>query len=369
MKGISGSCACGDAHSNKHLESRNRVKSKTITFTVPCYNSAAYMDTCITSLLACDDGAGDIEIIIVDDGSTKDDTADKADAWAARHPETIRVIHKENGGHGSAVNAGMRAAQGMYFKVVDSDDWLDEEAAKHVIAYLRKQRERETPTDLIVTNYVYERIYENKRKVMSNRNTYPEGKEITWAGLGKFNRYQYLHMHAVTYRTQLLKDIGLELPEHCFYVDNIYVYVPLPHVKSIIFFDVDLYRYFIGREGQSVTVEAMLDRIDQHIRVTRAMIERVHLPEDAPDEKLYLYMTNHMAMMVCVCAIFLRWRNTSEDDAKLREVWDHLHYTSPDLFRRVQRHPLVVGSNIPTPLGRTLGLLGYRIAQRMFGFN
>lgn len=345
------------------------VQTKTITFAVPCYNSAAYMDTCISSLLNCDDGTGDIEVIIVDDGSTKDETPQKADAWAARFPDSVRVIHKENGGHGSGVNAGLAMATGQYYKVVDSDDWLDKDAMQRILVYLRAQKDREAPTDLIVTNYVYEKVHEGKRKVMSNRNVYPVGREITWAELGPFNLFQYLHMHAVIYRTQLLKDIGLTLPEHCFYVDNLYVYVPQPHVKSIIYFDEDLYRYFIGREGQSVTVEAMLDRIDQHLTVTRAMIDRVHLPDDAPEEKLYRYMTNHMAMMICVCAIFLRWRNTPEDDKKLRDMWDYLHFHSPKLFKRVQRHPLVVGTNIPTAVGKHAGLLGYRIAQKMFSFN
>lgn len=92
---------------------RKGSKMKTISFAVPCYNSAAYMDKCIESLLACDEGKNDIEILIVDDGSTKDNTAEIADAWQKKCPGTIRAIHKPNGGHGSAVNTGspmLRAA-------------------------------------------------------------------------------------------------------------------------------------------------------------------------------------------------------------------------------------------------------------------
>ncbi len=338
---------------------------KTISFIVPCYNSAEYMNTCISSLLVC---GQDIEVIIVDDGST-DDTARVADGWAAEMPDVVRVIHKENGGHGSAVNAGLDAACGLYFKVVDSDDWLDEGAMAPVMDYLREQHDRPAPTDLVVTNYVYEKIHENTRTVMDHRNTYPTDREITWHDLGRFNMVQYLHMHAVIYRTQLLKDIGLQLPEHCFYVDNLYVYIPLPHVRSIRYFDLDVYRYYIGREGQSVGVDIMLQRIDQHLRVTRKMIDSVHLPGDAPDTKLFRYMSNHMALMICVCAIFLRMRNTSEDDQKLADMWDYLHFHSPQLFRRVKRHPLVIGSNIPTRLGARAGITGYNIGRRMFNFN
>ena len=109
--------------------------SKTITFTIPCYNSAEYMDRCIESVAAVGD---DIEIIIVDDGSTKDNTAEIADSWAARYPDKIVAIHQENKGHGGAVNTGLANARGTYFKVVDSDDWLDDDAMGHVMAYLRR---------------------------------------------------------------------------------------------------------------------------------------------------------------------------------------------------------------------------------------
>ena len=101
---------------------------KVLSFGIPCYNSAADMDRCITSILEGSNYASDIEIIIVDDGSTRDDTAEKADAWEARHPGIIRAVHQENGGHGEAVNTGIRNATGLYFKVVDSDDWVNAEA-------------------------------------------------------------------------------------------------------------------------------------------------------------------------------------------------------------------------------------------------
>ena len=109
------------------------------------------MDVCITSLLKC---GTDIEVIIVNDGST-DATAEVADGWAREMPDTVRAIHKPNGGHGSAVNAGLDAAEGVYFKVVDSDDWLDEDAMSEIMGYMREQATLPHPTDLIVANYVY----------------------------------------------------------------------------------------------------------------------------------------------------------------------------------------------------------------------
>ena len=110
---------------------------KIISFAVPCFNSADYMEKCVESLLPCGD---DIEIILVDDGSTKDNTPEICDRLEKEHPGIVRAIHKPNGGHGSAVNSGLEAATGLYYKVIDSDDWLDNDAMNTIMPYLREQK-------------------------------------------------------------------------------------------------------------------------------------------------------------------------------------------------------------------------------------
>ncbi|MCI1812100.1 MAG: glycosyltransferase family 2 protein, partial [Olsenella sp.] len=122
---------------------------KTITFGIPCYNAAAYMDKCITSILEGSDYAEDVEIVIVDDGSTKDDTPQKADEWVERYPTIIRAVHQENGGHGRAVMAAAGAASGAYFKNIDSDDWFDAEALQRLLTALRRFNELDDPVDLV----------------------------------------------------------------------------------------------------------------------------------------------------------------------------------------------------------------------------
>ena len=106
---------------------------KYITFAVPCYNSENYMRRCIDSLLA---GGRDVEIILINDGST-DRTAQIADEYQLAHPDIVRAVHKENGGHGSGVNKGLELARGVYYKVVDSDDWLDQEAYRKLLARVK----------------------------------------------------------------------------------------------------------------------------------------------------------------------------------------------------------------------------------------
>ena len=326
------------------------------------------MDKCIESIMAFEDGRGDLEILIVDDGST-DDTPRKADEWHERYPDTIYVVHKENGGHGSAVNAGLEYARGRYFKVVDSDDWLDEQAMRPIMRYLVSQSELRDACDLVVANYVYEKVYENTRTVIDYKNVFPTDGEFTWDDIGRFRPSQYLLMHSVIYRTELLRDINLKLPEHCFYVDNIFVYVPLPAVYTIRYFDVDMYRYFIGREGQSVNEETMMRRIDQQLRITRVMIDSIDLEGDVVQKKLRRYMENYLSMMMCICSVFLRMINTPESEQKRRDIWNYLKTKRPEVYRRIRTNVLNLGTNIPSELGRRLGLGGYHLAQKIFKFN
>ena len=337
---------------------------KTITFAVPCYNSAEYMDACIESLLAVGD---DVEVIIVNDGSS-DGTAAKADSWQERYPDIVCAVHQENGGHGAAVNAGLEHAHGRYFKVVDSDDWLDAEAMAEVMGYLREQMEYADPTDLVIANYVYEKVHENARTVIRYKNVFPVAQEFTWDDVGTFNPSQYLLMHSVIYRTDLLRDAGLELPRHCFYVDNIFVYQPLPCVQTLYYLDVDMYRYFIGREDQSVNESVMLSRLDQQLRVTRIMIDTVDV-EAIENKRLRHYMENYLSMMMTICSIFLRMRNQPGDKEALDGIWEYLRDADPALYRRVRLKVLNLGANLPTELGRRIGIGGYHVAQRIFKFN
>lgn len=214
-----------------------------ITFVVPCYNSQDYMRRCIDSLLPCGERA---EIIIVDDGST-DATGEIADEYAAVYPKIVKVVHKENGGHGSGVNVGLKLASGRFFKVVDSDDWLDPAALARVLESLASLGDM---VDLLVCNYVYDHLYEKKQKSVDFANIFPENVICSWQDMHHFTASQYLVMHALIFRTAVLRKSGVKLPEHTFYVDNLFAYRPLPFVKKILYRNVDLYHYFISSGGR-----------------------------------------------------------------------------------------------------------------------
>ena len=339
---------------------------KILTFAVPCYNSQDYMDHCISTLLQ---GGDRVEIILVDDGS-KDDTGAIADRYAQQYPDIVRVIHQENGGHGEGVNQGLRNARGMYYKVVDSDDWLDEDALQKVMAKLRECAQWDEPLDLLIANYVYEHVEDQTQRVMRYRNVFPLEKVFTWDDIGRFRPSQYLLMHSVIYRTQLLRDCGLELPKHTFYVDNIFVYQPLPFVKTLYYMDLDFYRYFIGRADQSVNEAVMVKRVDQQLQVTRLMIQAHDLRQvRLQHRRLSRYMTNYLAMMMTISSVFLIIDGSPEALGKKTELWEYLRSVDPGLHHKMKYRSISAVGNIPGYQGRKLSVQLYRMARRIYKFN
>ena len=338
---------------------------KLLSIAVPCYNSAAYMRHCIDTLLT---GGDQVEILIVDDGSTKDDTAAIADESEARYPGICRAIHQENAGHGGAVNAGLKAATGIYFKVVDSDDWVNEEAYREVLETLTRFVYGDETLDMLVTNFVYEKQGAKRKKVMNYRTALPQNEVIGWDKVKLFMVGQYILMHSVIYRTELLRQCGLHLPEHTFYVDNIFVYQPLPHVKTLYYLNVNFYRYFIGRSDQSVNEAVMIGRIDQQIRVTKQMIDCYDVTR-LSEPKLKHYMVRYLEIMMTVSSILAIRSEDPENLKKKAELWQYVKQQNIKLYLRLRWGFLGQGVNLPGKSGRKVSSACYKIAQKFYGFN
>ncbi|QFJ53616.1 glycosyltransferase family 2 protein [Pseudobutyrivibrio xylanivorans] len=337
---------------------------KLLSFAVPCYNSAAYMEHCVESLLH---GGEDVEIIIVDDGSQKDNTAEIADRLAAEHPTIIKAVHQENGGHGQAVNTGLKNATGLFFKVVDSDDWVDAEAYDKILETLRASVEDGKNLDMLISNYVYEKEGALHKKVMSYSNL-PVNQYFTWDETGHFRKGQYILMHSVIYRTKLLRDCGLELPKHTFYVDNLYVFYPLPYVKNMYYLDVDFYRYFIGRDDQSVNEKVMISRIDQQIKVNKLMLEAYDY-KNITNRHIRKYMFNYLEMITVISTVLLMKSGTAENQQKRRDLWAYIKSQDYYLYRKLRYGILCGTTNLPGHGGRAISITAYKIAQKVVGFN
>ena len=337
---------------------------KLLTVAIPCYNSEDYLANAIETLLP---GGKELEIIIVNDGST-DDTLKVAEKYQKKHPDIVRIISQENGGHGEAVNTGLANAKGIYYKVVDSDDWVNEQALKDVMQKLKELIADGKSPDLFIANYVYEKVGVKRKKVMSYNWALPKDKIFTWDEIMRFKPSQYILMHSAIYRTNLLKDCGIRLPKHTFYVDNIFVYYPLPFVETMYYMDVNLYRYFIGRDDQSVNEEIMVKRIDQQLRITKIMVES-HDISKIKSKKLQKYMINYLTMMMTISSVFLIKEGSEKSITMKDDLWEYLKNYDKWLYKKIRSQILGRSMNLPGEFGRKVVEKGYKIARKIYGFN
>ncbi len=340
---------------------------KYITFVVPSYNSQDYLERCVDTLLPEDNN---VEIIIVNDGST-DRTAEIADRYHEKYPNTVRVIHKENGGHGSALNVGLQAAQGIYFKCVDSDDWLNTVQLKKLLAQVKQWYASHIQVDLVICNYIYDHLYENKRRVVSYKNVFKEGEIITWDDIGHFLPSQYILMHATFFCTDILRKSGVILPEHTFYVDNIFAHQPLSYTSTICYLDLDLYHYFIGRADQSVNESVMMKRIDQQLRVTKIIMEHVLSEQErqAP-KKLRKYLVRNLSIMITISDIYLLMINDAEAYSKRKELWNTVKVCDRKMYRHLKYHAMSGATYLPCgKIGGRITVTIYKMVRPFYKFN
>ena len=340
--------------------------AKTITFVVPAYNMETYLSRCIESLVAAQRN-DDIEVLIVDDGS-HDNTPQIADAYERRYPGIVRAIHQENKGHGGAVNTGMAEASGVYVKVVDSDDWIGAEALERGMETLRTQVASGAPIDLLVTDYVYDKVGKRVKHVVDFKHVMKPNRVLTWDDLGRFSVAQYMIMHTLTFRTEVVRASGMQLPEHTFYVDFIYSYHPFPWVKTLMYLDVPFYHYFIGREGQSVQTDVMIRRVNQLQLVNRCMLAATPERGTVPDG-LYRYMIHFLAIESSVTSVFLILSRKPENYKVKDELWENIRRTSPGIYHDVRCKLISRALNLRGPVGRWMIRVGYRVANLVVGFN
>lgn len=337
---------------------------KLISFVVPCYNSQEYMRHCIDTLLP---GGDQVEILIVNDGSS-DNTAAIADEYEKKYPNICRAIHQENKGHGGAVNTGIKNATGIYLKVVDSDDWVNEYAYGEILDTLANFYKQGTVLDMLLSNYVYEKQGVKKKTVIHYRHAIPKDQIFCWDDVGRFPVSRYILMHSVIYRTALLRECDLELPEHTFYVDNIYVFKPLPYVKTMYYLDVNFYRYFIGRDDQSVNETNMIKRIDQQFKVTYIMIDYM-TQFNLVSKPLERYMRHYLSIIMCISSV-ISVKSGQKEHLKMRkELWKYLYDSDKRLYRKIRHNITSCAVNLPGYVGRKSTIAMYKAARRFIGFN
>lgn len=247
-------------------ECQNSSEEKALTICVPSYNVEPYLDRCLRSLVSCK-SAEKVEVLIINDGSS-DRTREIALAYQQKYPGIVRLVDKENGGHGSTINTALDIAQGRYFRVVDGDDWLESRELDKCINTLESFDEE---VDLVSSDYVQVNITTGAITQIKKKN-----KQIEYGKVYAVNDIdltkEYFSIHSMMYRTKVLRDSGMKLQEHAFYVDVEYQLLPLPWVNSVVFLPGSLYRYAVGNAEQSISRDSFVNRYDNHDRVIRRVL-------------------------------------------------------------------------------------------------
>ena len=250
----------------------------------------------------------------------------------------------------------------------DSDDWVDRDAYLTILDTLENLAREGQGVDMMISNFVYDKVGASHKKVMNYRHMLPTGQIFHWEDARHLWKGHYILMHSVIYRTRMLRNCGLKLPEHTFYVDNQFVYQPIPWVKNMYYLDVDFYHYFIGRDDQSVNEKNMIARIDQQLAVNYLMIRDYDLYR-VPGRNRRHYMYNYLEIMMTISSIFLIRTDSPEADEKKKALWAYLKKQNPRLYRRMRMGVLGISLNLPGKIGKKIASAGYQISQMIYGFN
>ena len=304
------------------------MKNKILTIVVPMYHVELYIGQCLSSF-AIPEILDRIEILVIDDGG-KDGSAQIAWEFQKNYPDTYRVIHKENGGHGSTINKGIELAEGKYFKVVDGDDWVDREAFVNLVRHLE-----ETDADMVLSNYYWVDYQSGSRKAeveeicpgIEYGKTFP---------LTEVEDKLFMKMHAITYKTSVIRQQPERLDEHCFYVDVEYVLYPIPYVETVQFLDLFVYMYRLAVMTQSVSLQGYQKHMQNHIDVILHLTNFFQEYAKTGTEGKIDYIGKRIAQMVGdQITVFMSFpEKDREIRQKFRAFDRELKEKSPEIYRR-----------------------------------
>lgn len=300
---------------------------KILSIIIPTYNMEKYLHRCVDSLIAVESILPYLEIIIVNDGS-KDKSLNIAQDYQHKYPESIIVIDKKNGNYGSCINAALPIVHGKYIKVIDADDWV---INSNLVKYLEKLKN--TDADLIITDYT--NVFENNqhqylRSFKLDTDKFYNNDILTSISLKDFQ------MHSVTYRTEILRKLKYKQTEGISYTDQEWIFYPIQKVKRIIYFNLNLYQYLLGRTGQTMDTKVFAKQIPQQIFIVKKMIEWYNSQQVIPnslDNYQSNYFFNRMSMLLSGIykTILLLSQHPSLKD--IRELDEYLQQKAPNLYK------------------------------------
>lgn len=267
--------------------------NKILSIAVPSYNVEKYLNKALDSY-ADTSLEEDLEVLIVNDGST-DRTVEIAEEYVSRFPKIFRLINKENGGHGSAVNAGINNATGKYFRIIDGDDWVNTQNLIKLIEVMKK-----VDSDIVVDEKREVHMVTGNTQFFPMPETVEELKEYSFETVCMQEKITpYIMMHTISVKTEVLKENNIQLLEHVFYVDYEYIVKATCSCSTIVFVKLEVYQYLVGNVNQSVSSQNYVKRYSHHDKVVKEVMrfaktkEYTGVLKNYIDKKIVLVINNH----------------------------------------------------------------------------
>lgn len=312
------------------------MQNKVLSIAMPCYNVEDYLERGLNSL-ADERLANDVEVLIVNDGSS-DSTEEIALSYVNRFPALFFLINKKNGGHGSAVNAGLGEARGKYFRVIDGDDWVNAEGLVKLVDFLKA-----SDTDVVVDEMSSVNMADMKTSHQPLPAFVSEGEPVSFASIcNQGDIESYMAIHTLSFKTELLKAHDVSLREGIFYVDYEYIVKGTCFAQTISFLRANVYQYLVGNAGQSMASHNMVKRYRHHEAVLRELLDFEECNPQFNAEirqylqrKIQLLINTHYNVLL----IFDDDRKQGSSRAKAFDAWlkqEHPRYSALTKRRRLQ---------------------------------
>lgn len=321
---------------------------KILTIVVPAYNVEKYLKRNLDSV-KIESVMSDIEVLIVNDGS-KDSTPDIALEYELMYPETYHLINKENGGHGSTINTGIKNATGKYFKVVDGDDWLNPDEMYEFVQILKERDE-----DIVATDF--QCVQDETYKLLESwQATSVEEHYRKAVNLNSGTIKDPIKLHSYTIKTAILREHKITVDEHSFYVDTEFVFYPIKYVDTVYYHKAKLYMYRLGRDGQSMNMASMQKNINQHLTVLQHLLEDYDRCKDVLSPAKRAYLERGISLLVEIqfkIYISMGFQKGTrgackEWDTKLKENYPEIYQAtqkkSIDMIRKLDYRILPLGA-------------------------
>ncbi len=294
---------------------------KILSVSIASYNVEKFLDQTLESCLV-PEIMDRLEVIIVNDGS-KDGTADVAKKYTEKWPDTFILVDKKNGGYGSTVNVGIKTATGKYFRLLDGDDWFDKDGLREFIGILEQAQE-----DMVIARF--RRVFESDGHTEER----DEGENVPFV-TGTFDELPdkaWFTMHAITYRTSLLKENNITITEHCFYTDQEYDLLPLRWVNTVRIAPVTVYCYRIGRGEQSVSIAGLEKHYNEQTIVLKKLYNvysDVHKRQNKKDNYIYKYFVKRTRFQI---RTYLVISKSEQHKKELVDFMNYLKAQQPDIY-------------------------------------